>query len=232
MNIYFCAREGLACGTHNRNKPILTLSCRGYVKSPKHDHRSCAISIFLFKSILFAGEIEYLDNLNPSKCDRHDHFSSFFHLITGGLVRGVHLSSISSWVVSSEMSPFAYLVWFLSFHPTLASCRVLQLRRALFSHYTNVHYCSDLLKLVQYCPSLNFPIFPSACQDFSSQHHTPVEILLTRSPFTIHGIGLCVLFIHFLYDKLLIISRCCVPNLRVCGGYQHFIVVAKSLPWP
>ena len=85
--IYFCAREGLACGTHNRNKPTLTLSCRGYVKSPKHDHRSCAISIFLFKSILFAGEIEYLDNLN---------------LLNVIVMIISHLSSISSRVVSSE----------------------------------------------------------------------------------------------------------------------------------
>ena len=92
MNIYFCAREDLACGTHNRNKPTLTLSCRGYVKSLKHNHRSCAISIFIFKSILFACEIEYLDTLNSSRCDhRHNHFSSFLHLITGGLVRDVPL---------------------------------------------------------------------------------------------------------------------------------------------
>ena len=136
-----------------------------------------------------------------------------------------HLSSISSRVVSSETSPFAYLVWFLSFHPTLASCQVLQLRRALFSHYK----CPLLLRSAQARSILSEPyfsyIFPSACQDFSPQHHTPVEILLMRSPFIIHGIGLCVLFIHFLYDKLLIISRCCEPNSRVWAG------ISISLMW-
>ena len=142
MNIYFCAREDLACGTHNRSKPTLTLSCRGYVKSLKHNHCSCAISIF--KSILLLVKLSIW----------------IISILLNVIVRITsHLSSISSRVVSSETSPYACLIWFLSFHSTLAVCRVLSLRRArvLLSHCE----CPSSLRSAQVHStylSLTFPI--------------------------------------------------------------------------
>ena len=138
------------------------------LKSLKHNHRSCAISIFIFKSILFACEIEYLDNLNSSRCDhRHNHFSSFLHLITGGLVRDV---------------PFM-LTSFGSCHSTrhwqtveCYNCDELCFR------ITNAHYCSDLLKLVQYCPSHTFPI--------SFQLHVKTSPLNIILPWRFFWLGL------------------------------------------
>ena len=152
----------------------MTLSCRGYVKSLKHDPKSLLLCNLNIQINSTTGEIEYLDNLNSSKCDRQNHFSSFFHLITGGLVRDVPLClSHLILVIPLDTGNLSSVATATSYSSAIA------LQISIIAQI-----CSSSFDLSE--PYFSYTFFKCMSRLLLSTSYSRV---LTRSPLTIHGIG-------------------------------------------
>jgi len=138
----------------------LTLSCRGYVKSLKHDPKSLLLCNLNIQINSTTGEIEYLDNLNSSKCDRQirdiplclSHLILVIPLDTGNLSSVATATSYSS-AIALQISIIAQI-------------------------------CSSSFDLSE--PYFSYTFFKCMSRLLLSTSYSRV---LTRSPLTIHGIG-------------------------------------------